>query len=79
MKKALELSILCRCEIGIIVFSANGSLHQWNSPRSSMQDLLQRYSEATDSQADPPQGGKEVRALLTPTSLLSFPLCDPCI
>ena len=59
MKKALELSILCRCEIGIIVFSSNGNLHQWSSPRTSMKDLLQRYSEAT-TQGDPFQAGKEV-------------------
>lgn len=62
MKKALELSILCRCEIGIIVFGANGNLHQWSSPRTSMKDLLQRYSEAS-SQTDPQQGGKEVSHL----------------
>ncbi|KAK9790147.1 hypothetical protein WJX73_009545 [Symbiochloris irregularis] len=47
LKKARELSILCRCEIGIMVFAADGTLHRWNSPQSSMSDLLQRYGDAT--------------------------------
>jgi hypothetical protein len=46
MKKAYELSILCGCEVGLIVFSHNNKLFQYAS--SDMDSLLLRYTEHTE-------------------------------
>lgn len=43
IKKAYELSILCGCEIGIIMFSHNDKLFQYAS--SDMDKILLRYTE----------------------------------
>lgn len=43
LKKAYELSVLCDCEIGIIVFSENNRLYQFAT--SDMDALLLRYTE----------------------------------
>lgn len=42
-KKAYELSVLCGCEIGIIVFSQNNRLSQYSS--FGMEELLLRYTK----------------------------------
>ncbi|MFQ6659470.1 hypothetical protein Gotur_028368, partial [Gossypium turneri] len=31
LKKAKELSILCDAEVGVIIFSSTGKVHQWSS------------------------------------------------
>lgn len=43
LKKALELSILCKCDIAVVILPAgNKTLHQWtNLP--SMEDALAKY------------------------------------
>ena len=43
LKKALELSILCKCDIAVVILpSGNKSLHQWtNLP--SMEEALAKY------------------------------------
>ncbi|CAL9051944.1 unnamed protein product [Musa banksii] len=41
LKKALELSVLCDAEIGLIIFSARGKLYEFAS--SSMRDTIERY------------------------------------
>ena len=43
LKKAYELSILCGCEIGLIIFSDAGRLYQFST--SDMDSLLLRYTE----------------------------------
>ncbi|KAG4099045.1 SRF-like protein [Neocallimastix lanati (nom. inval.)] len=43
MKKAYELSVLCGCEIGLIMFTANNKLFQYAS--SDMDRILLRYTE----------------------------------
>ncbi|KAI8587753.1 hypothetical protein BDZ88DRAFT_228621 [Geranomyces variabilis] len=43
MKKAHELSVLCGCEIGLIMFTANGKLFQFAS--TDMDKILLRYTE----------------------------------
>jgi hypothetical protein len=44
MKKAYELSILCDCEVGIIILK-KGKLIEFSS--SDMDDMLLRYTEFT--------------------------------
>jgi MADS-box transcription enhancer factor 2A len=44
LKKALELSVLCDSEIGIVVFNSSGQLCQYAS--GDMERLLERYSKA---------------------------------
>lgn len=43
LKKAYELSILCGCEVGIIIFSPNNKLYQYAS--SDMDSILLKYTE----------------------------------
>jgi hypothetical protein len=40
-KKAKELSILCDCDIGLLVFGENGDLHQYST--QEMEALIERY------------------------------------
>ncbi|KAK9864243.1 hypothetical protein WJX84_008802 [Apatococcus fuscideae] len=44
MKKAMELSVLCGCEISLVIFNSNGKLFQYSS--TEMEAILQRYSRA---------------------------------
>lgn len=44
MRRAMELSVLCDCEVGLIVFSPGGQLFQYSSV--DMDVLLDRYSTA---------------------------------
>eukprot|EP01103_Thecamoeba_quadrilineata_P011771 TRINITY_DN2881_c0_g1_i1.p1 TRINITY_DN2881_c0_g1~~TRINITY_DN2881_c0_g1_i1.p1 ORF type:complete len:551 (-),score=82.21 TRINITY_DN2881_c0_g1_i1:152-1804(-) len=43
VKKAMELSILCDCEIALIIFSSNNKLFQYSS--NEMDKILLRYTE----------------------------------
>ena len=43
MKKAYELSVLCNCEVGLILFTQNNKLFQFSS--TDMDQLLLRYTE----------------------------------
>ena len=43
MKKAYELSILCDCEIALIIFNSGNKLFQYAS--SDMDKILLRYTE----------------------------------
>ena len=47
MKKAYELSILCNCEVGIIIMTTSNKLFQFAS--RDMDQLLLRYSEFEDA------------------------------
>ena len=43
MKKALELSILCKCDIAVVILPAgNKTLHQWTN-LATMDDALAKY------------------------------------
>ncbi|KAI8377327.1 hypothetical protein BD560DRAFT_390790 [Blakeslea trispora] len=43
MKKAYELSVLCNCEVSLVIFPPNNKLIQYSS--SDMDKLLKRYEE----------------------------------
>lgn len=43
MKKAYELSVLCNCEVALIVFSNSDKLYQYAS--TDMDPLLLKYTE----------------------------------
>ncbi|KAI6701591.1 hypothetical protein NL676_015915 [Syzygium grande] len=44
LKKAKELSILCDAEVGVVVFSCTGKLHEFAS--SSMRSTFDRYAKS---------------------------------
>lgn len=47
-KKVLELSILCNCEIGIVIFNHNGKLVEYSSKgQEQLVDLVRRWGEYT--------------------------------
>ncbi|BDA45689.1 probable myocyte-specific enhancer factor 2D at N-terminal half [Coccomyxa sp. Obi] len=43
MKKAMELSVLCGCDIALVIFNSNSKLFQYSS--TDMDAILQRYSK----------------------------------
>lgn len=43
MKKAYELSVLCDCEVGLIIFSNTQKLFQYSS--TEMDNILLKYTE----------------------------------
>jgi hypothetical protein len=43
LKKAMELSKLCDCEIALIVFDTNDKLFQYSS--TSVENILLKYTE----------------------------------
>ncbi|KAL4227302.1 Myocyte-specific enhancer factor 2C [Mactra antiquata] len=47
MKKAYELSVLCDCEIALIIFTQNNKLYQYAS--SDMDKVLLKYTEYNDT------------------------------
>lgn len=47
MKKAYELSVLCDCEIALIIFTSNNKLYQYAS--SDMDKVLLKYTEYNDT------------------------------
>lgn len=46
MKKAYELSVLCECEIVIIIFNNNNKLYQYAS--TNVDNILLKYTEHSD-------------------------------
>jgi len=46
MKKAYELSVLCECEIALIIFNSNNKLHQYAS--TDMDKILLKYTEYSE-------------------------------
>lgn len=48
MKKAYELSVLCECEIALIIFNSNNKLHQYAS--TDMDKILLKYTEYSEPQ-----------------------------
>nr|GEV30751.1 MADS-box transcription factor 23-like [Tanacetum cinerariifolium] len=46
LKKAKELSVLCDAEVGLVIFSCTGRLHEYAS--SSMDKVTERYTKVKD-------------------------------
>ncbi|XP_024980292.1 MADS-box transcription factor 23 [Cynara cardunculus var. scolymus] len=46
LKKAKELAILCDAEVGLIIFSSTGKLHDFTS--SSMRNVIERYNKVRE-------------------------------
>ncbi|KAH6767014.1 hypothetical protein C2S52_017997 [Perilla frutescens var. hirtella] len=46
LKKARELSILCDADVGLIIFSSTGKLHDFAS--TSMKSIIERYSKVKE-------------------------------
>lgn len=44
MRKAMELSIMCDCNIALIIFNSSGKLSQYSS--TDMESILEQYSKA---------------------------------
>ena len=44
MKKAMELSVLCGCDIALVIFNSNSKLFQYSS--TDMDAILQKYSKS---------------------------------
>jgi SRF-type transcription factor (DNA-binding and dimerisation domain) len=47
MKKAHELSVLCDCQVGLIIFSPKDKLHEYSS--HDMDQILLKYTEVPSS------------------------------
>ncbi|XP_071711574.1 MADS-box transcription factor 27-like [Rutidosis leptorrhynchoides] len=59
LKKAKELAILCDAEVGCVIFSSTGKLHEYAS--TSMKAVFERYRK-----------GKEENQLTSPSSEIKF-------
>jgi hypothetical protein len=59
VKKAMELSILCDCEIALIIFSSNNKMFHYSS--SDMEKVLLRYTQHSDTAR--PLSNKEYQQL----------------
>lgn len=46
MKKAYELSVLCECEIAVLVFNGPGKMYAFSS--ADIDDLVRRYTSFTE-------------------------------
>ncbi|KAL8610787.1 hypothetical protein ACOMHN_016770 [Nucella lapillus] len=60
MKKAYELSVLCDCEIALIIFTSNNKLYQYAS--SDMDKVLLKYTEYNDTVVS--QTNKDIQEML---------------
>ncbi|XP_024968289.1 MADS-box transcription factor 23-like [Cynara cardunculus var. scolymus] len=60
LKKAKELAILCDAEVGLVIFSNTGRLHEYAS--SSMTKVTERYNKVKE----------ECRQLVNPTADVKF-------
>ncbi|XP_059653163.1 MADS-box transcription factor 23-like isoform X1 [Cornus florida] len=59
LKKAKELSILCDAEVGVIIFSSTGKLHEYTS--TSMKSVTERYNNIKEDHHQLPNPTSEVK------------------
>ena len=68
MKKAMELSVLCGCDIALVIFNSNSKLFQYSS--TDMDAILQKYSKMCN-QPHEVRNNQDVR----PDNLLQYLSC----
>eukprot|EP01027_Heterolobosea_sp_BB2_P006836 GEZU01010260.1.p1 GENE.GEZU01010260.1~~GEZU01010260.1.p1 ORF type:complete len:115 (+),score=18.31 GEZU01010260.1:300-644(+) len=68
MKKAMELSILCDCQIGLIIFNAQGKLFKYASD-GNLDGLIARAEAHNDNFED-----KKNQDVCTPPCYTTIPL-----
>lgn len=73
IKKAMELSILCDCEIALIIFNQNDKLFQYAS--HSMDKVLLQYTECNE--VPPPLTNSDYRRLYDPKGKSSAAIPPP--
>lgn len=78
MKKAMELSVLCGCDIALVIFNSNSKLFQYSS--TDMDAILQKYSKLCN-QPHEVRNNQDVRPLyLRPLPfMLQSPLLSPTL
>lgn len=54
LKKAMELSILCQCEMAVVIFSHNGKLYDYGSadPRRTIKRYRDSIKKGVESKPD---------------------------
>ena len=50
LKKAMELSILCQCEMAVVIFSHNGKLYDYGS--TDTRRTVRRYTDQSNDSAE---------------------------
>nr|BBP94869.1 PISTILLATA-like MADS box protein [Freesia hybrid cultivar] len=45
IKKAREISVLCECEISLVIFSSLGKMSEYCSPNTKLPKILERYQQ----------------------------------
>ncbi|XP_076899558.1 agamous-like MADS-box protein AGL16 [Bidens hawaiensis] len=65
LKKAKELAILCDAEVGVMIFSSTGKLHEFSN--TSMKSVISRYHKAKEEQQQQQQ-----QHMTSPTSEVKF-------
>ncbi|KMT19971.1 hypothetical protein BVRB_1g010140 [Beta vulgaris subsp. vulgaris] len=43
IKKATEITVLCDAKVSVVIFANNGKMHAYNSPSTSVEDILNEY------------------------------------
>eukprot|EP00042_Codosiga_hollandica_P031008 m.184472 g.184472 ORF g.184472 m.184472 type:complete len:340 (-) comp53522_c0_seq3:2570-3589(-) len=89
IKKAVELSVLCDCEIAVVIFDSQSRLYQYGSHGAAQ--VLKRYIDAGDPVDDQTNGSilenlkakerkaKEIRALETKARAKEMPTVVPAV
>ncbi|XP_057249571.1 floral homeotic protein PMADS 2 [Beta vulgaris subsp. vulgaris] len=47
IKKATEITVLCDAKVSVVIFANNGKMHAYNSPSTTVEDILESYHEIT--------------------------------
>uniref|UniRef100_K9LWB5 GLO-like protein 3 n=1 Tax=Iris fulva TaxID=92176 RepID=K9LWB5_9ASPA len=45
IKKAREISVLCECDVSLVIFSSLGKMSEYCSPNTKLPELLERYQQ----------------------------------